>query len=78
MLRNKKKKQSASVLVSKLLEDITLDDAPAVEDENKIDRKNFKAWMNNSKPRKGMGVSGLAKKKKNLDQPIDTRCLLST
>ncbi len=76
MLRNKKKKQSASVLVSKLLEDITLD-APA-EDENKIDRKNFKAWMNNTKPRKGMGVSGLAKKKKNLDQPIDTRCLLST
>ena len=76
MLRNKKKKQSASILVSKLLEDITLD-APEV-DENKIDRKNFKAWMNNSKPRKGMGVSGLAKKKKNLDQPIDTRCLLST
>lgn len=81
MLRSKRKKQSASVLVSKLLEDISLNEEAEQaeqakkepEDGTKLDRKNFRAWMNNAKPRKGMSVA----RKKNGDQPIDTRCLLT-
>lgn len=82
MLRNKRRKQSASSLVSKLLDDLTVsDDAEKVDDKKEempqLTRKNFKEWMACNKPRKGRGVAKSTLEKKKFDLPIDTRCLLT-
>ena len=85
MLRNKRKKQSASLLVSKLLNDLTVSDdaekAIEIDENNKevpqLTRKNFKEWMACKNPRKGRGVAKTTLGKKKFDLPIDTRCLLT-
>lgn len=85
MYKKNKKRNTSSIIATKLLEKIKLDEEKKkIEDEipNKPDhflvgsltKDNFKDYVNNGKPRKNNGKS----KSKGHNEPIDTRCLLTT
>lgn len=82
MYKKKIKRNSASVIATKLLENIKLDEEKKIDDEKtqvdhflvgSLSKDNFKEYVNNGKPRKNNGKS----KSKGYNEPIDTRCLLT-
>lgn len=84
MYKNIKKRNSASVIATKLFENIKLEEEKKNEDVippkpdhflvGSLTKDNFKDYVNNGKPRKNNGKS----KSKGHNEPIDTRCLLTT
>lgn len=84
MYKKNKKRNTSSIIATKLLENIKLEEEKKNEDEippkpdhflvGSLTKDNFKDYVNNNKPRKNNGRS----KSKGHNEPIDTRCLLTT